>query len=138
MQQPEVLLLPTYEFLERAAIFFFRIAEQSFTRILLLSSYGISVDLQQVMSIRRRCVERRSGTCGFVLTENKLLRAETSQSTTIPSSRCQEKNKLLRAQYTAGRHYSRTRLLLRKSFIGEAVTKKNIQPQHTIPKASPR
>jgi hypothetical protein len=24
MQQPEVLLLPTYEFLERAAIFFFR------------------------------------------------------------------------------------------------------------------
>jgi hypothetical protein len=46
MQQPEVLLLPTYEFLERAAIFFFRIAEQSFTRILLLSSYGISVDLQ--------------------------------------------------------------------------------------------
>jgi hypothetical protein len=57
MQQPEVLLLPTYEFLERAAIFFFRIAEQSFTRILLLS---ISVDLKQVMSIRRRCVERRS------------------------------------------------------------------------------
>jgi hypothetical protein len=130
MQQPEVLLLPTYEFLERAAIFFLRIAEQSFTRILLLSSYGISVDLQQVMSIRRRWVERRSGTCGFILTENKLLRAETSQSTTTPSSRCQEKNKLLRkllrAQYTAGRHYSRTRLLLRKSFIGEAATMKNI------------
>lgn len=125
MQQPEVLLLPTYEFLERAAISFLRIAEQSFTRILLLSSYGISVDLQQVMSIRRRWVERRSGTCGFILTENKLLRAETSQSTTTPSSRCQEKNKLLRAQYTAGRHYSRTRLL-RKSFIGEAATKKNI------------
>lgn len=37
--------MQTYEFLERAAIFFLRIAEQSFTRILVLSSYGISVGL---------------------------------------------------------------------------------------------